>query len=184
MTRALLIPLVLSFGLAAPAAVQAQDIDSFAVVDVQRVMEGTAHWKAAVDKLEKERTGRQAALEAKQKALRDRKEKLDARKAVSDPSALVEEEEALFRDAQVLTQEFMQNQQELSQLEKQTTGEMLSRIEALVRELSVQGDYAFVFEMGTKDEPNVLYVNPKADITDEVVKLYAKHFKDKPLNLK
>lgn len=158
--------------------------EHLAVVDVQRTMESSKHWTDAVAHLEKQRAARQTALETKQVDLKRRKEQIEAQKAVSDPSALAPKEEELFRDAQLLTQEFMQNQQELAALEKQVTEQMLSRIEAVVREVALQGDYAFVFEAGPKESPNVLYADAKTDLTPRVIDLYRERFKDKPLELK
>jgi outer membrane protein len=155
-----------------------------AVVDVQKVMESSKHWKDATAKLEKDRASRQAALEGKQKVLKDRKDKIDAAKAVSAPNATMPDEEKLLTEAQQLTQEYMQSQQELLALEKKVTDEMLSRVEGLVRQMASEADYAFVFEVGNKDTPNVLYSAPSLDITDRVIQSYDKYFKDKPLDLK
>ncbi len=155
-----------------------------AVVDVHKTMNATKHWKQTVKRLEKERKEKQAVLEAKQAELRSRKEKLDAKKAVSDPKATLPEQEELFRDAQLLTQAFLKTQNELAATEKRYTDMMLSRIERVVSELSLEADYTFVFEMGTEDAPNVLHSSKSVDITDKVIRLYKKRYKDKPLALK
>lgn len=172
---ALLIPLV------SPSVASAGPI---AVVDVQKVMNSTQHWKDVVQFLEKQRVTRQTDLELKQKTLKERKDKLDAARAVSAPAAIQADEEKLMLDAQQLGQVYMQSQQELTQLEKRATDMMLTRVETLVRELATQADYAFVFEMGTPDAPNVLYSAANIDISDQVIQLYDKYFKDKPIELK
>lgn len=154
-----------------------------AVVDVQAVMNSTNHWKKAVEKLEADRKAKQAVLESKQRELKERKEKLDAKKAVSAAGATIAEEETLFKDAQELTQQFMTQQQELSVWEKRITAEMLQRVELVVREVSLLGDYDFVFEQGGDEQPNVLYAEKKVDITKKVIDLYQKRYKDKPLEL-
>lgn len=154
-----------------------------AVVDVQAVMNSTNHWKKAVEKLESDRKAKQAVLESKQRELRERKEKLDAKKAVSAADATIKEEEALFQDAQQLTQQFMQQQKELSAWEQRITSEMLQRVELVVREVSLRGDYEFVFEQGSADQPNVLYADDSVDITKQVIALYKKRYKDKPLKI-
>lgn len=152
-----------------------------AVVDVQGAMEATKHWQSARQKLEKERTVRQAALEQKQKELRKRKDQLEAKKAVADPKSLLAEEEKLYQDAEALTQAFVQNQQALTALEKQATEQMLLRVEAVVRQIASKDDYAYVFETGPKLSPNVWYSKKGVDITKRVVKLYETAYKGKPL---
>ncbi len=155
-----------------------------AVVNVEKVMNSTDHWKSAVAELEKDRKARQAALEAKQKELRDRKAKLDAKKAVSDPNATLQEEQALFKDAQDLTQQFLTQQQELGDWEKRITDAMLERVELVVREVATIGDYEFVFEVGPEQTPNVLYADAKIDITQKIIETYGKRYKGKPLDIK
>jgi Skp family chaperone for outer membrane proteins len=152
-----------------------------AIVDVQHAMDATPHWKQAVSVLQKQRAEKQSALEAKQKELKQKKEKLDAQRAVSDPNTSAEAEEALMKDADELTQGFLQSQKELTEREKKYTDQMLSRIELIVRDLALEGNYDFVFESGNKDNPNVLYAPKAADLTQRVISEYIKRFKDKPL---
>jgi Skp family chaperone for outer membrane proteins len=154
-----------------------------AVVDIEAVMNATDHWKKVVAVLQKERTEKQSKLEAKQKELKEKKDKLDAQKAVSDPKVIAAQEELLYKDAQVLTQGFMKSQKELTDREKKATDGMLARIEAIVRELALAGDYDFVFEAGSTLGPNVLYTPKKHVITDKVLEQYNKRFKDKPLDI-
>ena len=154
-----------------------------AVVDVQRAMRGTPHYKTAEEKLEKERANRQAALEARKKLLQERKEKLDAQKAVSDPASLAPQVEEFQREAQKLAQAFMQDQQDLTKMEKRLSEQMVGRIEIVVRELALETDRTFVFDTGAEDSPNVLYMATGIDITDEVISRYLDRFKDKPLNM-
>ncbi len=152
-----------------------------AVVNVSKVMEASPHWKKAVGVLEKQRKEKQTLLESEQLKLKDRKKKIDEMRVVISPDKLAGKEEALFKDAQALTQRFMQEQQVLARQEKHLTDQMLSRVELLVREIALQGEYSFVFETGTDAAPNVLYSSPKLDITPRVIKLYQKRYKDKPL---
>lgn len=154
-----------------------------AVVDVQKAMRATPHFKTAAEKLEKERATRQAALETQKAALQDRKKKLDAQKAVSDPNVLAPQLEELQREVQKLTQAFMKDQRELTQMEKRVSEQMIGRIERVVREIAVERDRTFVFDTGSRDTLNVLYAAKGIDMTDEVVARYLKHFKDKPLDL-
>jgi outer membrane protein len=167
---------------ASPSLAEAQV--KTAVVNVEKVMNSTEHWKSAVAELEKDRKLKQAALESKQKELKDRKDKLDAMKAVSAPNATIKDEEQLFKDAQELTQAFLMQQQELTNWEKRITEAMLERVELVVREVALTGDYEFVFEVGPEQTPNVLYANKNIDITQKVIDIYGQRYKGKGLDVK
>lgn len=160
----------------------AQAAPKLAVVDVQKVMEATDHWKEAVKRLEAERVSRQAVLEKKQKELRKKNEQIEAKAAVVAPEALLQEKEELQRDAAELTEAFMQNQKALTYLEQGVTDMMLTRVNAVVRQISMQEDYEFVFETGPEAAPNVWYAVKKIDITKRVTDAYGKAYKDKPLD--
>jgi outer membrane protein len=164
----------------APSTALAQP-PKFAFVDVQQVMEATPQWKKSIASFQKERAEKQAALEAKQKDLKQKKDRLDAQKAVSDSNSSAQAEEELYKDADALTQGFLQTQKELNEREKKFTDELLKRIEAIVNELATEANYDYVFEAGTKENPNVLYAPKALNITQRVIAEYLKRFKDKPL---
>lgn len=155
--------------------------EGFAVVNMKTVMEASPEWQAARKKLETELKKEQTQLELKQSQLKERKQKLDAQKSLTDPKAFSVKQQELLADAQKLTQEFMQIQQRLAVSEKRATEEMLQRIESLVGELAGEGEVEFIFETGTLEDPNVLYHDPKIDMTQKVIGLYKKHFSGKSL---
>jgi outer membrane protein len=152
-----------------------------AVVDVRKAMEQIPDWKTAYAKLDKERNGRQLQIEAKKEELKKKRDALDAKKAVSDPKAIEAESNALDLELSGFLRAFQMSQQELTYLEKQLADQMLTRIEAVVREISMEKNLDYVFEAGFDGEPNVLYAADGVDITDLVVKRYGKHFEGKPL---
>jgi outer membrane protein len=172
---------VAAFITLAPQAAHAEN--KVGVVDVRRAMEATAHWKDAYGKLDKVRTERQLLIEGKKQELKTKKEALAAKKAVSDPKSIAKEEEALYREAGMFMRQFQMSQQELTYLEKQLADQMLTRLEAVVRKLSAERGYEFVFEAGLEGEPNVLWSQKKVDITADVAKAYKILFKDKPLEM-
>ena len=154
---------------------------SLAVVDVRQAMNQIPHWKDAYAKLDKERNVRQVQIEAKKSELKERRDALEARRAVSDPKVIEGEAATLDRELTGFLRAFQMSQQELTYLEKQLADQMLTRIEAVVRELSMEKNFDYVFEAGFDGEPNVLYSAKGVDITDMVVKRYAKLFEGKPL---
>ncbi|MCK6550055.1 OmpH family outer membrane protein [Myxococcota bacterium] len=182
MLRSTLMAALLAVAVAAPSIAVAQS-PKIAIVDVEKVMMASDHWKSAVDVLKADLAQRQAALEKRKEELAVKREKLDAQRAISDPNTFAKQEEAFYGEAQELSGQIMKGQQELSAREQKLTEQMLARVEAIVRDLAAAGEYDFVFETGTKDMPSVLYSQKSLDITPKVIAEYQKRFKDKPLDL-
>lgn len=176
-----------SFALAATtlfgaASASAEDL-KIGVVDVQKVMEAVPAWTSAVNTLKGELSQKQKALEAKQAQLRQQKEQLDAKKTVVDPKQTAAEEQALMEGAKAFQLEYIQSQQELQAREAKLKEQMLGRIERIVNGLAEKGDFTFVFESGTAQNPKVLYTGSGVDLTKEVIAGYMGAFKDKPFDL-
>lgn len=154
---------------------------SVGVVDMEAAMKSTKHYQQAKGRLEKEQSKRQAVLDEQQVALQRRQEEIENKKMVATPESLAPEEQKLMMEAQALGQQFQALQQELAQLEMHYTRQMLERFQAVVNQLAVEKDLDFVFHRGSDAEPNVLFLKPPIDFTDEVVERYRKIYADKPL---
>ncbi len=168
--------------LALPQLAEASDL-KIGVVDMQTAVKATKHYKDALAAVKKERTERQAVLEAQKVTLGEKKQQLDAQKAVSDPSKSVEAEEKLEIEKQKLARAFMQFQQELIGFEKRLTEQLLGRMEVVVREVAATNGYTYIMERGEESDFNVLYAKPNLDITKKVISTYQKRFGKKALNL-
>ena len=154
------------------------------VVDVKRVMEAVPAWGKAVTELKTDWEKKQAKLQADQEALRKEKEKLDKKAIVSDPKAIATEQAALVQKAQALAGEFVQAQKRITAQEAALKEEMLKRIEPLVFKLAAEGDYAYIFETGTHQAPNVLYAASRIDLTKRVIQRYKKRYKNQAFDTK
>jgi Skp family chaperone for outer membrane proteins len=102
---------------------------------------------------------------------------------VSDPKTLAKEQATLLEKAQRLADSFLIQQQLISRQELELKSQMLARIEPIVNALASEGDYAYIFETGSPDAPNIVYATPKIDISDAVIEQYKKRFKDKPFEV-
>ena len=152
-----------------------------AVVDVKEAMKATKHWKQALAKLEKEKGSLEKTLEAKRNALKERAEGIMAQKAVLAPKNFEEKATELELDKNKLAQEFLRSQQQLQALEQGYAGQLIKRIEAVVRQIAFENKYLVIVDAGDEAQPNVLYAKRGIDITKKVIKAYAKNFGDKPL---
>lgn len=183
MVRRLRVSAVVAAVVLAAPAVAAAAGPKLAVVDVKRVMDAVPEWNSVVEGLKKDWQKKQAKLEADQDALRKQKEALDNKRLIADPKAIAEEQSQLMQHAQALADTFMKEQKMIAQQEMVLKEQMLRRIEPLVNQIATENDYAYVFEVGTDQAPNVLYAADKIDITSRVVARYKQAFKGKPFEL-
>jgi outer membrane protein len=166
----------------APSSAEAGDL-KLGVVDVQKVMESSPEWKTAVKTLERDWEKKAAELEAKQLKLKQAKEQLDGKRAlVNDGKALRVEEERLIGHLKEFRREYMVSQQQFQQREAVLKDQMLGRVEKVVYQLAAEGDYAYIFETGSTEAPNVLYAQKSIDLTARAIKGYQKLFKGKKLD--
>lgn len=155
--------------------------DRVAVVDVKKAMQATDHWKEVIKKLEKQKGDLEKVLEADRVALKKKVEELQAQKDLITKDNFEEKMRALGKDKGILAQKLYASQQQLAVLEQGYTGQMLKRIEAIVRALAQRGEYLMVVENGNPAQPNVLYAKKGADITTDVIKAYSENFAKQPL---
>lgn len=178
MKRIGMIACLFSMVLAGPAAYAA---DPVAVVNVKEAMKATKHWKQALSTLEKEKKTLEGSLEKDRKALKDKFEALKVQKDVLAPQNYQEKVKELETDQSKLANQFMVSQQKLAMLEKGFAGQLIKRIEAVVRSIAQQQRFMMIVDKGEEGSPNVLYAKSGTDITKMVIAAYGKAFGDKPL---
>lgn len=181
-TRGLLACAAIAGVLLLPEVARAETV-KLGVVDVKRVMDSVPAWQKAVDALKAEWDKKQKLLQDQQDSLRKQKEQIDAKKMVTDPKVLAKEQASLLEKAQQLADTFLIQQQLIARQEIELKSQMLSRIEPIVNGVAVEGDFTFIFESGTPQQPNVLYSATKIDVSDAVVARYKKRYKDKPFDI-
>ncbi|MEM7675122.1 MAG: OmpH family outer membrane protein [Myxococcota bacterium] len=165
---------------AAPAAALAKKKE-LVVVDVKKAMQSTKQWKEALKTLEKEKKDLEASLEKRRLKLREEAKNLEAQKAVLAPKVYNSKIEELDGKKQQLAQELMISQQKLAYLEKGYAGQLLKRIDLVVRRLARDNDYRMIVDAGEEGAPNVLYAKKGVDVTKKVIASYKKNFGETPL---
>ncbi len=153
------------------------------VVDMERAIRASDHFDQVRSRLEQERAKLQAVLDQQESDLERRRQELEAKSAVSTAESLQAEQAQLMTDLQRVGQQFMVLQQQLQALEQRYTGQLFVRFQAIVRSAAVERDLDFVFDEGADGDPNVLFSTKALDLTEIVVELYQKQYKDKPLEL-
>jgi outer membrane protein len=139
-----------------------------AYVDLQKTLSSTKVGKTAVGKLEKEKTDKQAQVNAKKEELKLAAADLEKQRVVLKPEAVAKREKELEGKYVELQQTFVQLQQDLSKKEAALTRDLFIKAAVHIETIAKRDGYALVLE---KNESAVLYGDRALDITDEVNKL-------------
>ncbi len=178
----LLLPAILVLSLSLPAS---GEKPRFAVVDVAKAFEAYH-----VTQEEKEKNNNNAARAELKKDKRleqiklTRVELLDLRENVRDTTLSEAQREEYFRKFQIKAHELRSLQRDtLNYLAEQKriidtamvdkTKELLETIRSVVREISEEGGYDYVFEKGGKTSSQIaplIYIRNATDLTDLVIK--------------
>ena len=154
--------------LAGPAILRAQT-PKIAIVDFERAVVESAEGKKASEKFNAALQAKQAELQKQQKDIDDSTKKLQTGERTLSDSAKA----ALQRDIDKKNTE-LQRQNEDAQKELQTMRDDLlrpiaERATALMNMMAAQEGYTLVVDI-SNPQTNVVYYNPKNDVTAELVK--------------
>ncbi len=134
------------------------------------------HIITEVDDAKAKKAELQSEFNQKQKQLDDRKNdieklqgELKAKSAVLSQSAKEQMQGELQQKMGEAQQLFMQLQQELGQKEQTVLGELIQRLEPVVREVAEANSYTYVFE---KNEAGLFYAPAGHDLTSELIRKY------------
>lgn len=169
----LLVPLaaVLALVTLAPVA-QAADM-KIGYFDVRQILAEVDEAKAAKDKLQKEFAAKQKQLDAKRDELEKLQKEIEQKGPVLSQSA-----------KQTMAMDFQQKlveanklygdlQTDLAQQEQRLLGELLGRLEPVVRELAEAEGYTYVVE---KNEAGLFYGPSGHDLTAQLIRRYNQRF--------
>jgi len=151
----------LAVAFALPAAAQEARI---AAVNSERILRDSQPAKAAQAKLETEFAKRDRELQdmaAKLKAMSDKLDKESAVLADSDRTRRQRELSDLDRDFQRKQREF---REDLNQRRNEELAQVLERANRVIRSIAEQRKYDLIVQ-------EAVYVNPRIDITDDVLKV-------------
>ncbi len=143
-------------------SVQAQEA-KIGFVNTERIFREAASAKAATAKIEQEFSKREKDLESLAARLKAQSEKLDKDAAVLSESERFKRQ----RDLAELDKDFQRKQREfredLNQRRNDETATVLERANRVIKQIAEAEKYDIVFQEG-------VYVSPRIDITDKVLK--------------
>ena len=137
-------------------------------VDMQRALNGSEAGKEAKEQLAAKVKKYQEEINAKQDELKKLKEEHEKQAALLTDTARSSKEKEYqnkLKDFQRFTKDA---QEELQGKDEELTRKILEGMEKIIKENGTQQAYTFIF---VKNE-GMLFVSEKADLTEEVLKLY------------
>lgn len=148
----------------------------FGVVDMQKVILSVEEGKQARRKLE-------AQIKTKEKLLKQSREELEQLNKELQAQAALLSDAAKFKKQQKFQEKFlslrnaeMEFQVEIKRKEQQATKDIAGKVAGLVENLAQELRLVAVFETNSA---GLLYVRRPVNLTQRVIKLYDKEFKDK-----
>lgn len=165
-TSAFYLGCLLCFSLFGGASVLAADIG---YVDMQRVLRESDLGRAAEGSLE-ERFGKKTAPFAeKEVAIRQLQAALEREKPMMSEAQVKKKEAEIQEQIEAFEQEFVSVQRELMQAQQQEAVKILEPAHEALRVIAEQKKLAAVFESSQSGQTGILYLDPKTDLTDEVI---------------
>lgn len=137
-------------------------------IDMQRALNGSEAGKEAKEQLASKVKKYQDEINAKQEELKKLKEDLEKQGAVLSDSARSSKEKDYqnkLKDFQRFTKDA---QEELQGKDEELTRKILESLEKIISQYGRQKGYTFIF---VKNE-SMLFVDEKADLTEDVLKLF------------
>lgn len=162
-----------------------------AYVDFQKILDESVEGKKAQQKLEEEFGETKSMLEKKSQEIRELQNQLEKQKDVLSSMALEEKKNMLQVKYRSFLQQKMMLQEQYNNEFVQLVKPMQKEISDIISRIGEERGYSIIFKYDRSaqtDESSlaeflffpsaVVYINPGADITDEVLKRYdAKHGK-------
>lgn len=167
LSLALVGAMVAALVLGAPHA-SAQKINknpvSFAVIDVQLILNTSLAMKNVRDQLEQERKRFQVSIAAEEKKLRAAGQRLARRRGVLSPQALARRSQQLRNRVALFQRRFQAKRREIDQAFAATLREFEKELKAVVAEIARERGYTVVL-----DRRQTPYVKPELIITTETL---------------
>ncbi len=138
-------------------------------VDVQKVLLRSSAGIAARDELEKEKAGMQKQVDGKRDEVEKLRDELTKKGLLLAPEARKQKEDTIERKVLDLRRLAEDLEKELARKEQGLTQKLLQEIGGVVERYGKEKAYLVIFE---KRGAGVVYGDPEADVTEEILKLY------------
>lgn len=167
MTRKLVLALVLICVTVLPAAAAGEM--KIVYIDLQKALNLSEAGKAAKDKIAQRVKEHETVFDGRQKELKKLKDELEKQALLLSEEA----RSAKQRDFDQRLKEFQRAtkdaQDEVKQKDEDFTRAILEELSKVIQDFGTREGYAMILE---KTESAVLYADPKADVTDNLIKAY------------
>lgn len=140
-----------------------------AIVDFEKVVVGSAAGKKASDQWNAKYAEHQKTLEARQKEISDAQNKLQTQANILSETAKADLTRDIDRKTTDLNRLSEDAQKEMEDLRAQLLQPISENAQAVLQAYAAENDYSVVVDISNPDS-NVVYSNPKAEITDAVIK--------------
>ena len=138
-------------------------------VDVQKILVRSVAGIAAREQLEKERGNMQKDIQSRQTELEKLKDELDKKGTLLSVDARRDKQDTLERKARDFRRIADDFQKDLEKKEMGFTQKILQDLQGVVERFGKQKGYLFIVE---KRSSGLIYGDPEADVTDEIIKAY------------
>lgn len=143
--------------------------------DLQRALNESEAGIKAKDEIKAEAEEREKELNVQQEELKKLKEEIDKKISVWNDETRMKKQEEFNIKGQEFQQQYMQYGEELNRKKLETEGLIIEELRAVVAEIAEKNGYTYVLELSMG---GILYGPAEDDITDELIKLYNKKFKE------
>jgi outer membrane protein len=137
-------------------------------VDIQRAVNECNAGKEAKKTLTKEAEKFQRLIADKQKELQAMKDTLDKQNKMLTPESRAAKEKEFQTKVRDFQRWGQDNQNELSQKQKDLESNIAMGIQKVVQKIGVEEGYSIILD---KNEPMVLFASRSVDLTDQVIKI-------------
>lgn len=172
--RTALAVLLGGLALAPPLAAEAAPtpvLERVGLVDLQRCILETAQGTKAKKDLEASFAKGNAQIEKKAKDLQKKVEDLRAKAAMLSQDELNKRQQELMRNDAELQQLAQSLQEDISTKEAQLTEKIYKNVASIVKDIAAEETLQLVI---VRSQANVLYANPKFDLTNRIIVAYDK----------
>jgi outer membrane protein len=146
-------------------------------VDVQRVLVRSVAGVAAREQLERDKVTMQKDVDSRKTEVDKLRDELEKKGLVLSGEARREKEETLQRKVRDLRRLAEDLEKELQRKEQQATQRILGELTGVIEKLGKERGFLLIVE---RRSGGVIYGDPEADVTDEVIKLYDQEKAKKP----
>jgi outer membrane protein len=151
------------------AAAQAPGGARLGFVDLQRVLARSAAGVAAREQLEREKATMQKEMDGRRQEIEKLQDELTKKGTLMTIDARREKEDQLERKRREATRMVDDFQRELGRKEQALAQKVLQDLQGVIDRVGRQRSYYMIVE---RRGAGVLYFNPEADLTDEIIRAY------------